>query len=68
MPEISAQPQCTDLEILGDSILEADEVFGISLSTSDPDVFLAPSTANITIINDDGKWQATVLFTQQLLL
>ena len=40
---------------MDDTILENDEVFSVQLSTLDPDVNLTPSTATVTIENDDSE-------------
>ena len=47
--------QCTSISISDDPILENDEFFSVVLNTTDQAVTLRPSTANITIEDDDGK-------------
>ena len=47
--------QCSSISIIDDTILENDEVFSVQLSTLDPDVNLTPSTATVTIENDDSE-------------
>ena len=47
--------QCSSIPIVDDTILENDEVFSVQLSTLDPDVNLTPSTATVTIENDDSE-------------
>ena len=47
--------QCTSISISDDPILENDELFSVVLNTTDQAVTLRPSTANITIEDDDGK-------------
>ena len=47
--------QCTSISISDDPILENDEFFSVVLNTTDQTVTLRPSTANITIEDDDGK-------------
>ena len=40
---------------MDDTIPENDEVFSVQLSTLDPDVNVTPSTATVTIVNNDGE-------------
>ena len=47
--------QCSSISIMDDTILENDEVFSVQLSTLDPDVNLTPSTATVTIENNDSE-------------
>ena len=47
--------QCTSISISDDPILENDELFLVQLNTTDQAVTLRPSSANITIGDDDGK-------------
>ena len=47
--------QCSSISIVDDTILENDEVFSVQLSTLDPDVNLTPSTATVTVENDDSE-------------
>ena len=49
-----ADQQCTSISISDDPILENDELFSVELNTSDQAVTLHPSSANITIEDDDG--------------
>lgn len=46
---------CVSVPISDDEVLESDETFSVSLNTSDPDAMLSPSSATITILNDDSK-------------
>ena len=50
-----ADQQCTSISISDDPILESDELFSVELNTTDQAVTLHPSSANITIGDDDGK-------------
>ena len=50
-----ADQQCTSISISDDPILENNELFSAQLNTTDQAVTLRPSTANITIGDDDGK-------------
>ena len=49
--------QCFNIGILDDDINEAEKIFFVMLTTSDPQVILSPDTANITILDNDGKYQ-----------
>lgn len=51
----SVAMQCQVIQVIGDAILEIDEIFFTNLETSDPDVVLENNTATITIANDDRK-------------
>ena len=50
-----ADQQCTSISISDDPILENDEFFSVELNTRDQAVTLHPSSANITIWDDDGE-------------
>ena len=54
-PTTATQPQCADIAIVGDEILEDDEEFSLFLSTGDPDVIIGLASATVTILNDDSK-------------
>ena len=45
----------TIIPIVDDSVLENDEVFSVTLSTTDSDVSLDPASATVTILDNDGK-------------
>ena len=45
----------TIIPIVDDSVLESDEVFSVTLSTTDSDVSLDPASATVTILDNDGK-------------
>ena len=47
--------QCSSISIVDDTILENDEVFSVQLSTLDQDVNLTPSTATVTIEDNDSE-------------
>ena len=47
--------QCTSIAIVNDSILENDEDLLVELTTSDEAVALNPSSATITIEDNDSK-------------
>ena len=44
-----------DLPIIDDDLCENDEIIDLLLTTSSPDVNLAPATGEIIIIDDDGN-------------
>ena len=50
-----ADQQCTSISISDDPILESDELFSVELNTTDQAVTLHPSSANITIEDDDSE-------------
>ena len=49
------QPQCIDIAITNDNVLENDENFVLQLSTEDTAVDLSPSSTTVTITNDDSE-------------
>ena len=51
----ATQRQCADIQLVDDSILENDEIFLVSLSSSDSAVLTSPNTTSVTINNDDSK-------------
>jgi len=57
--ELTFQPgangQCTSITIVNDSILENDENVLVELTTSDEAVVLNPTSATITIEDNDSK-------------
>ena len=55
-PDTNGEPQCVDLQLQNDDILENDESFLINLSQPDNDaaVVLGLSTATVTINDDDS--------------
>ena len=52
----------TIIPIVDDSVLESDEVFSVTLSTTDSDVSLDPISATVTILDNDGKIILFVIF------
>ena len=51
----ASQPQCADIQLIDDSILENDETFFIMLTSTDSAVTVNPNAATVTINDDDGK-------------
>ena len=47
--------QCANIAISDDAILENDELFAVQLTTTDQAVTLSPSSATVTIGDDDSK-------------
>ena len=45
---------CVDVEINQDESLEVDEMFLVTLTSSDPAAILEPDVTEITILDDDG--------------
>ena len=49
---------CRDIAVTTDMIVEENEIFTISVQTSNPnDVILGQTTATITIVDDDSKYK-----------
>ena len=47
--------RCVTIDIIDDSVLEAEETFNVMVTTSDPDISIRPfNSATVTIRNDDG--------------
>ena len=53
-PSQADVPQCEDIPIQQDTILETNESFRVELSTTDLNVILAPQNATVTIMDDDS--------------
>ena len=48
---------CINIQIENDDICEGDENFQVALSDNDPNTLrVTPTTATVTIIDDDGKY------------
>ncbi len=55
------QPQCINIPITNDNVLESIETFSVELITSEPGVvLLSPSSAVISILDDDGMMSYTM--------
>ena len=54
-PAPTPQPQCDDIQLENDNIVESDEIFRVILSSTDSAVVTDPNTATVTISNDDSK-------------
>ena len=46
---------CTDISITPDDDYEGNEIFSVSLTTTDSNVTLNPDRGQVTITDDDGK-------------
>ena len=55
-PANQGQTQCQIIPVDDDLICEADETVFVSATTTDPAVNLSPSSAVVTIIDNDGKF------------
>ena len=55
-PGNGLQQDCATIMIGSDTILEDDESFSMELTTTDPDVSISPSTAVVTLTNDNSKY------------
>ena len=59
----SDNPLCENVTTTEDEVLELAEVFYIAVSSSDPNVTVgAFSSANITILDNDGNQQRSISF------
>ena len=48
---------CTTVQITDDNVLEDDESFLLTLTTSEPRVTLDPEQGSVLIIDDDSEWR-----------
>ena len=48
-------PVCQQIIIIGDNVDEDDETFTITTSVISPNTITFPSTATVTIVDDDSK-------------
>ena len=66
MIELTFQPgtssQCASVIVNDDSTLENNEIFLVELTTADEAVQLNPTSANITIIDNDSKTVPTFMY------
>ena len=53
-PSQADVPQCEDVPLQEDTILETNESFTVELSTTDPVVILDPQSATVTITDNDS--------------
>lgn len=49
------EPQCADVGIVNDTILENQEIFFVVISTSDSGVMVATNMTTVFILDNDGK-------------
>ena len=54
-PSSASEPQCSEIQIIDDNILESTENFQVILDSSDRAVEIDPSTADINILDNDRK-------------
>ena len=54
--EFSTAPaqMCVEISITPDAVVETDETFTVSLSSSDPAAVIATDTAEVTIVDETG--------------
>ncbi len=55
-PGVGTLLECESISIINDTILEDSEQFSVTLTTLDVDVTIRPSTATVTIGDDDGRF------------
>ena len=48
---------CTTVQITDDNVLEDDESFLLTLTTSEPRVTLDPEQGSVLIIDNDSEWR-----------
>ena len=48
---------CTNIQITNDTVLEDNESFLLSLTTTEPRVSLNPAQGSVLIIDDDSEWR-----------
>ena len=65
-PEIANQPQCADVSIISDEILEFNEFFSVILVDGSARVDLSQPVTTVTILDNDSKlltlkWNCTDL-------
>ena len=66
-PTSSSDPQCSDIQISVDDVLESTEGFHVILSTPDTAVLLMPNTiATVDIMDNDRKYKSS--FKPKILL
>ena len=51
----NTEPQCIDIFIIDDSVLESSETFLISLSTLDPGANVSQNSSTASITDNDGR-------------
>ena len=61
-PSQADVPQCEDVPIQQDTILETNESFTVELSTTDLDVILDPQSATVTIMDNDSMYIVPVVY------
>lgn len=54
-PEMVNQPQCIDVSIVSDEILEFDEFFSVILVNGSVRVVLSQTVTTIIILDNDGR-------------
>lgn len=55
-PGTTGDPPCVLILILNDLVVEDTKIFSVNLTTTDSDVLLHPSSAVITIEDDDSEF------------
>ena len=61
IPGFQTARQCTNVQVLNDNILESDETFSVTLSSTDGSVNFANQSSVVTIIDNDGQSNFSVL-------
>ena len=61
-PAVVPAVQCVSINITNDTIHESDEVFRVTLLTTDEDVILDPNTTLVTILDNDSEYNYVILW------
>ena len=67
-PGTTGDPPCILILILNDLVVEDTKIFSVNLTTTDSDVLLHPSSAVITIEDDDSEFDIVDMHDQQVFV
>ena len=62
-PAPTPQPQCDNIQLENDNIVENNEIFQVILTSIDSAVVTDPNNTTVTINNDDSKWFSFTCWT-----
>ena len=65
-PDGQSAPQCINIQITNDNILEAEEMFLVGIQSTNPNVSPDPSANSTTVVimNDDGMRNSRIFFEE----
>jgi len=66
-PGTTGDPPCILILILNDLVVEDTKIFSVNLTTTDSDVLLHPSSAVITIEDDDSEFDIVDMINKCLI-